>query len=272
MKMFRIMTFDAAAQNETSPDCPRTRFHPLRQAGLDLLCCQSISHSTDGKENFCRWLSETLGLTYSSFAAGRHQSGPLPVGEKTARGLAMLTGTGVWVLNSGSFVVGDPEEEAIVQFALIRKNGASVLALNLHLAVSRQVQTRQLRDLFGQPLLKDTYGAVVLCADQSVALPLKEWQDLTARSNYSLNGHLLPAVGNGGLLCLFTARTEAVSVVTIRHAEPMPLADGTVSDILPGNTVAFEIQRTASEKRIRPFFPLSFREQWLGYKEHRAVA
>ena len=45
-------------------------------------------------------------------------------------------------------LIGDAEEEEVVQFALIRKNGASVLALNLHLAAARQAQTRQLRDLF----------------------------------------------------------------------------------------------------------------------------
>jgi hypothetical protein len=37
-------------------------------------------------------------------------------------------------------------------------------------------------------------------------------------------------------------------------------------------TLEFDIQRMVSGKRIRPHFPLSFREQWLGYKEHRAFA
>jgi len=270
--MIRVMTLDASTQNQASPHRLRTRFQPLRQDGIDLLCCQSIRHSMDGKENFSHLLSETLGLTSSCFAAGRHQAEPLAEGNHAARGLAMLTGSGVWVLNSGSFFVGDAEEEEVVQFALIRKNGASVLALNLHLAAARQAQARQLRDLFLNPLLRDKYGAVVLCADRPAAVPLKEWQSLTARSNYCLHDKQLPATHGSGLLCLLTARAETVSVVTIRPPELIPPASGKNAAIPPGMTMALEIQRRSADKRSRPFFPLSFREQWLGYKEHRAFA
>lgn len=270
--MIKAMTLNAAARNEKSPDRLRPSLQPLRQGEIDLLCCQSIHHSMDGQGSISRLLAETLGLTYSCFAAVRPQSAPWPDGKKTVRGLAIFTGNGVWVLNSGSFAVGDGEEEETVQFALIRKNGASVLALNLHLAASQQAQARQLRDLFLHPLLKERYGAVLLCADRPAALPLKEWKAMTARSNYSLHHNLLSSTGSRGLLCLLTARTEAMAAVTVRPPEPVPPADVKGLAACPGNIMEFEIQRMISDKPIRLTFPLSFREQWLGYKEHRAFA
>lgn len=268
--MIRVTTLDATIQTKESPGHLYARLKPLRQAGIDLLCCQSIPRTRDGQGNFSRLLSETLGLTSSCFAAGRHHPVVLPGKKKAVRGLAMLTGSGVWVLNSGSFTIGETDEEEIVQFGLIRKNGASLLALNLHLAASQQARLRQLRELFCHPLLKDKYGAVVLCADRPAALPSKEWQAITARSNYSLHRDLLLNADDGGLLCLLTARAEAVSVVTVRHPERTQPAD--TKGFPPGMTMEFDIQRMVSGKRIRPHFPLSFREQWLGYKEHRSFA
>ena len=272
--MIRIMTLDAASHAEHSLDRLRTRIEPLRAQAIDLLCCQSIGHVKDGRSTPRReashLLAETLGLTCSCFASRRSPG----KGKKAGKGLATFTGTGVWVLNSGSFTIGNAgeDEEEIVQFALIRKNGASVLALNLHLAAAEQVQKRQLADLFSHALLKDPYGAVVLCADRAAPLSSKQWQVLAARSSYNLHHHLLDPPNGGGLLCLLPARSGADSAVTVRQPEPQPSGAGKHSGALAGLTLSFDIQRLAADKRSRLIFPLSFREQWLGYKEHRAFA
>lgn len=272
--MIRIMTLDAATWAGHSLDRLRTRIEPLRAQALDLLCCQSIGHVKDSRGGLrlhaSHLLAETLGLTCSCFASSR----PPAMGKKAGKGLATFTGTGVWVLNSGSFTIGNAgeDEEEIVQFALIRKNGASVLAFNLHLAAAEQVQERQLAALFSHDLLKDPYGVVVLCADRAAQLSSKQWQVLAARSSYNLQHHLLESANGSGLLCLLTVRTGAASAVTIRQPEPQPSSAGKHSGALAGLTVSFDIQRLTADKRSRPIFPLSFREQWLGYKEHRAFA
>lgn len=269
--MIHVMTLDAGMQHAASPDRLQAGLQPLRQAGIDLLCCQSTRHCTEGRDETSRLFTEMLGMTYSCFAAGRHHGAILPNGTTMVRGLAMLTGSGVWVLNSGSFTVGKADEEEVVQFALIRKNGASVLALNLHLAPLPEAQVRQLRELFAHPLLKERYGAVVLCADRPVALSPKEWRGIAMLSNYGLHSQALPSASDSGLLCLLVARAEALSEVIVRPADPAALPIAATAPPA-GMTVAFDLQRVVADKRNRPSFPLSFREQWLGYREHRAFA
>lgn len=268
--MLHVMTLDAA-QDAASPERLRAGVQSLRHVGIDLLCCQSTRHCTDGQDETGRLFTETLGMTYSCFAAGRHHGVILPNGTTIVRGLAMLTGSGVWVLNSGSFTVDKGDEEEVVQFAVIRKNGASVLALNLHLAPLPETQVSQLRELFAHPLLKERYGAVVLCADRPVALSPKGWRGLAMSSNYGLHGQAPPSANGPGLLCLLVARAEALSEVIVRPADPdsLPLA---ASSALVATAMTFDMQRVVADKRKRPSFPLSFREQWLGYREHRAFA
>jgi len=258
--MISLMTLDAT-QAGLSADSQRARIEPLRQDAIDLLCCQAMTHSRDGRVHLGRLLSSTLGLTCSCFAAGRHQPGPWPDGSAAAKGLATFTASGVWVLNSGSFTVGEDDEEELVQFALIRKHGVSVLVLNLHLAASTQTQVRQLRDLLVHPLLREPYGAVALCADREARLSGKQWQGIGARSLYSPH-RTPPATNGGGLLCLLTTKNAPVSLVAVRQPDPA----------FPGLAMTFEIHRAVSDKPSRLAFPLSFREQWLGYKEHRAFA
>lgn len=268
--MLHVMTLDAA-RNAASPQRLRAGVQPLHHAGIDLLCCQSTRHSTDGRDEASRLFTETLGMTYSCFAAGRHHGTRLPNGTTMVRGLAMLTGSGVWVLNSGSFTVCKGDEEEVVQFAVIRKNGASVLALNLHLASLPETQVSQLRELFAHSLLKERYGAVILCADRPVALSPKEWRGLAMLSNYGLHSHASPSANGPGLLCLLVARAEALSEVVVCPSDPIVLV--TSGDTtLAAMTMALDMQRVVAGKRNRPAFPLSFREQWLGYREHRAFA
>ncbi len=223
---------------------------------IDLLCCQSLVHGADGRAPASTLLAGRLGLTRSCFATARCHSEQ----EGVARGLALLTASGIWVLNSGSFAIGTRQETTTVQFALIRKRNASVLVLNVHLASVALIRNMQLAALFTHPLLREPYGAVALCADRAAALHAKEWQVLTAPSRYAT--HHVQEDAPGGMLCLLHARFAPIARVSVAACP---------SD-LPGITLEFDVEPLRATKSNRPAFPLSFREQWLGYREHRSFA
>jgi hypothetical protein len=181
---------------------------------------------------------------------------------RSISGLSIMVGNGVWMLNSGSVPVpGDQEgDEGIVQFALVRKNGASILVLNLQIAASKPVQRGQLQALFSHPLLKERYGAVVLCADRTPALSSKALQAITARSDYILRSSLKHAQSgpSNGMMCLLTTKEQAAPAVTISSADALQAA---------GLIIEFEINRIDKDKKIRPYLPLSFSEQWMGGRD-----
>lgn len=264
--MFKIMTLDGRANRQ------RPAIEPLPQASLDVLCCHSITSSRTDNGDPTRVLATALGMTSSCFAASRRQ--PATTGRlvPAIRGLAILTGASVWMLNSGSFPLpGDQEaEDGVAQFGLIRKDNASVLILNCQLATSAASQQRQLCALFSHPLLKEQYGAVVLAADQQIVLAAKKIRPLTLGSNYRLR-HSLTAVSPGpveGMLCLLAAR-EAAAMVSVRAAGTLP---GGYRSGRTGHRLEFEVERIAPDPKHRLSMPLSFREQWLGGREHRAFA
>lgn len=268
--MIKIRTLDTSKLPNGTADLLQQCIRPLRHTEIDVLCCQAVLHSKDRSQDTCSLVASTLNMSCGNFAASRQQPVGPPANVQAVSGLAMYTGAGVWVLNSGSFTVpmdSDGTEE-IVQFGLLRKNGTSVLVLNLRLADGEQGMSQQLRGLFSHPLLRDPYGAVVLCADRQILLPAKELQAIVARSNYSLCAPQTAGASDAGLLCLLTARSEAVCEVSIRTAAEFQEEHAA----LPGLFLEFEVKRITPDKKNRPFFPLSFREQWLGYKEHRAFA
>lgn len=249
---------------------------PLQRQGIDLLCCQSIAHNLTSCDSTAaddsRQLSKVLGLTCSCFAAGKHTDAAGTLEEQhTLNGLAILTGTGVWTLNSGSFVVGEGDCEEVVLFALVRKNGNSVLVLNLHLSPLAEQQEMQLAQLFQNSLLREAYGAVVLSANRAVSLGSKRWQSLSGPSLYG-SQHLLSApAGGDGLLCLLTPRFGAASEVAV-HQSRIGLGANPEGRPVPGLAFTLDIKRCTADRRSRPSFPLSFREQWLGYRDSRAFA
>jgi hypothetical protein len=254
--MFQMMTLDAA-QAEGLLQNAEDEAAATRRSAIDVLCCQSLVHNRDGRAPVSDLLAGRLGLRCSCFVRARHHAEQ----GGSSRGLALFTASGLWVLNSGSFSVGAPGQEATVQFALIRKRSASVLVLNLHLAAAAPIRKVQLSSLFTSSLLRESYGAVVLCADRAAALYAKEWQALTAPSRYC-PCHVQEDAA-GGMLCLLKTRCAPMATVTVSLDSPWQL---------PGTALAFEVERVSPEKISRPTFPLSFREQWLGYREHRAFA
>ena len=268
--MIRVMTLDTGGQPDHATNRLPQRIVPKEPANIDILCCQSIRRSMDGNEDLTDTLAQSFGLTCSCFAAHRPRLGNPQQPQRGVSGLAIMVGNGVWMLNSGVFpVLGDQEgEEGIVQFALVRKNGASVLVLNLQLAASKAAQREQMHALFSHPLLKEQYGAVVLCADRQTALSAKALQAITTRSEYGLRSSLKPAQPDPGkgMMCLLTTREQAATAVTIDSADALQAA-GSCKLPPSGLTLDFNIDRIAKDKNNRPYLPLSFSEQWLGGRE-----
>ncbi|MBV5317999.1 MAG: hypothetical protein JZU50_09320 [Desulfobulbaceae bacterium] len=270
--MIKILTLDNGAIPGNATKWRTQTLAPLRHSAVDVLCCQSIRRSLGDTGDATRLLAEALGMTYSCFAASRHRPASEGRRVKGICGLAILTGPEVWMLNSGCFPIpGEREsEEGVAQFALIRKNGASVLILNFQLAQTVPTQQLQLLALLSHPLLKERYGAVVLCADQQIELSPKKLRALTTHSNYSLHRSLAaaPPHSDQGMLCLLTAR-EATADVIVHNAGPLHnVAPSNPKRIgQPALALEFEVQRIASDHKTRKYMPLSFREQWLGGRE-----
>lgn len=273
--MMRVLSLNDPLKSISSEELC-SRIAPLQRDGIDLLCCQSIAHNLTSRGSVAvddsRQLSKVLGLTCSCFAAGKHPDSVTTIEEqRTLKGLAIFTGTGVWTLNSGSFVVGEGESEEVVLFALVRKNGNSVLVLNLHLSPLPEQQEVQLGQLFHNPLLREHYGAVVLSANRAISLSTQQWQRLSWPSLYA-SQHLLSApAGGDGLLCLLNTRYGTTTEVKVSQS-CIGLGADPEDDSIPGLAFALDIKRCTKDRRSRPSFPLSFREQWLGYRDSRAFA
>lgn len=233
------------------------RVAQLGQRQIDILCCQGIWRAMDDSEDETQIIGKSLRMNYSIFAANRTWERKTERKVNGVRGLAILTGTGIWPLNSGSFQgVDDPDgSKGIVQFALVRKNGASILVLNLQLCDSRQLQLLQLGALFSHPMLKERYGAVVLCGDRRTRLSAKELQTITKSSNYTSHSPPPSASSLGdGLLWILVAGNHPVASVTIHNQQP-------------SSSLEFEIDRISQDKNYKPYYlPLSFEEQRSAYK------
>jgi len=268
--MINLMTLNAAlpgAQSKKFP-WPVTLF---RQNEIDLLCCQSVPCTPDDQTPDNRRLPAFSGLTCSCFAPGRPRRPDTSDDEQLSGGLAIFTGAGVWVLNSGSFIIGEGEVATLVQFALVRKHGASLLALNLQLDRLHETRIRQLCELFAHDLLNASYGAVVLCANRAATFSAMQWKQISARSGYVLRQKPL-ATSSIGLLGLFTSRrpkTPATRGYWSARAEAVNAGHASSPSVL---TMAVDIQRIDPDTPSRPAFPLSFYEQWPGCREQRILA
>ena len=256
--MIRAVTLNNNdGQGNATPDLhERVALLGLRQ--IDILCCQGVWRAGDDSEDETRILAKSLRMNSSFFAASHTWKRKTKRKMHGVRGLAILTGTGIWPLNSGSIQGIDESDgsKGIVQFALVRTNGASILVLNLQLCGSRQLQLLQLGALFSHPMLKERYGVVILCGDRRTGLSAKELQTITKRSHYT--SHSPPpcasSVGDG-LLWILVAGKQPVASVTIHNQQQS------------SSSLEFEIDRIAQDKNYKPYYlPLSLEEQWSRYK------
>ena len=255
--MIRVVTLNNnAEQGNATPDL-HERVAQLGLGQIDILCCQGVWRARDDSEDETRTMAKSLRMNSSFFAASPAWKRKTERNEQGVRGLAILTGAGIWPLNSGSLQGIDESDgsKGIVQFALVRTNGASILVLNLHLCGSRQLQLLQLGALFSHPMLKERYGAVVLCGDRRTRLSVKELQTITKRSHYT--SHSLPP----------SASSEGDGLLWILVAGKQPVASVTIHNQQSSASLEFEIDRIAQDKTYKPYYlPLSFKEQWSGYK------
>jgi len=244
---------------------------PFGPNEIDLLCCQSVPHDPTGHVPANRWPPPFPGLTCSCFAAGRPRRPAVPDDGPPPGGLAICTGPEVWVLNSGSFTIGEGDAAALVQFALIRKHGAPLLAFNLQLSPLRDIWLRQLHELFAHALIRSSHGAVALCADRAIELSVRQRQQLTARSGYVLRQTPLTSSGND-LLGLFTARRPKTPTTGSYWSARAATVNAGHASNPSVSTMTVEIKRINPGTPRRLAFPLSFREQWLGPRKQRALA
>jgi hypothetical protein len=263
---------DTGAQPDHTPNQLRKCMEPLRQVGLDVLCCQSIRRSVDSCEDTSHQLCQSLGMTYSCFAAYRNQPQKKTRGKGALNGLSIHTGAEVWMLNSGSFPLPDGREakEKVAQFAVVRKNNTSFLVLNLQLARSAKNQIQQLRFLFSQPLLKGRYGAVIICSDRQAIVNSRELQSITNLSPYRAHPTQTLSSPNKGMLWLLTARDQAKVAITVHNSSILTLLQTRPRTHAPepALTMEFEVNRIPKNGKVRPNLPLSFREQWIGYRDN----
>ena len=279
--MIRVMTLNAETAPSRSSSWLHAGLEPMLHQQVDVLCCQSVHRPTGESMNATRSLLDTFGMTYSCFAPNRTPSTVEETAFADAGGLAIMTGKQVWMLNSGSFLLTDQQGtgEWVTQFAHIRKATSSALIVNVQLASAEHDQDVQLRSLFAHPLLKEQYGAVVLCSDKRVVLSPKNLKAAAGKSNYVPCRSLSPA-DNGPdqtMVTIFVAKTMEYLVA----ATTSPILGNNSADewTLPGQSLGvaidLEMIRVSRNKQCMPFLPLSFREQWLGCKEnynHRAFA
>ncbi len=269
--MINIMTINAGNVPGHAPDRPPICLEPWRRNTPDILCGQSVPRSIDGKVDTSCLLPALANMTCSCFAADRRHANRQTVKKKEIRGLAMFTGIGIWMLNSGSFQVSgsQEEDELTIQFALIRKETVAILVLNLQFpAVLRGMKT-QMRTLFSHPLFKQRYGAVVVCGDRQPPLSNRELLKIANSSNYFLYGRQTRSVtaDNKGMLWLLAPREQKLAVTLPHHPRQNGLPPGTDLRQPSGLAMTFEVTRAIADTKNRHYLPLSFREQWLGGKE-----
>ncbi len=272
--MIKVVTVDADNKQGTINNGLQKHIGQLQGADIDILCCQSIWRSKDGSEDETRVLSDALHMPYSCFIANHHRQSQLGDKVEGVSGLAILAGAQMWMLNSGCFqVIGEPDgTKGVVQYALVRKNDISMLVLNLQLCGSGPSQLLQLRALFSHPMLKERYGAVLLCGDRHTKLSAKKLQQaITGKANDCPHRHLdSSTVSPGmGLLCLLTAKEHPVATVTLCHTElgQESTPDRPTLKSQPTRlSLDFELNKIPPSMNIKPCLPLSFDEKWSGYK------
>ena len=178
----------------------------------------------------------------------------------------------MWMLNSGSFqVVGESEgAKGVVQYALVRKNDTTLLMLNLQLCGSGPSQLLQLQALFSHSILSERYGAVVLCGDRHTRLSAKKLQQtVTGKANASPHRHLASStVSPGtGILCMLTAKEHPVASVTLcGTGQASALDQPNIPNRQASLSLDFELDRIPQGRNSKPCLPMSFEENWSGYK------
>ena len=279
--MLRIATLHDSYQKLGSASALRELTKQLRLAEIDVLCCQGMRRTLDGKQDPAMKIAESLQMTYSFSATHSDVNASKGKKELTINGLSILAGAHVWMLNSGSFSLpGDHDKKQVAQFAVVRQNGNSVVVINAELSSIASVQLQQLEAVFTHHLFQEHHGAVVLCSNGHTTLSPRDLQSVTALSTYKFinettamafgGGKHFPAIASSqsgktaqltdGMIFTLTSRKLAPNTVRIKEIS----AELQAASLL---TTEFEFKRSPPEKRNDFFFPLSFSEQRLEFRD-----
>jgi hypothetical protein len=273
--MIRVVTLDISSKQGHSNNDLHACIAQLRLAEIDILCCQGIWHAMDEKEDATRILTESLQMPYSCFTANHRKKTERGRTANDTSGLAILTGSGMWMLNSGGcpFLSESDGSKQSALFALVRKNGTSILILNLQLCGSKKSRLKQLRTIFSHPMLKERYGAVVLCGNRQTGLSAKEVQAITDNARYSAYRSQATSVASPGegILCMLVAKEHPVAAVTICSTgsweEEIAPCNQTRSERQTSLSLDFAMDRIPQKHTTTVYLPLSFEEQWVGFRD-----
>ena len=170
MATLRIATLNTWKCDGDYPKRIQVMVKQLQQERLDILCCQEVFRSMDGRLNTASTLAAGLGINYS-FAAARHKKRIFQGKELDSfSGMAILTRQGISILSSCTLplpgVKNDKNRAA--QYIVIRCSGDTVLVINLHLSHlegAEELRREQLHTVLNHPILEKNYAAVLLCGD-----------------------------------------------------------------------------------------------------------
>lgn len=238
----------------------------LYQVRIDIVCCQGVERTLEGRQDPVRRLADALQMTYS-FSATRCSGGMDEDKEAMKfRGLSILTGTALWLLNSGSFhlFAKEPERKMTAQFAVIRQDCHALLVINGDFSDNPAIHLQQLQALFSHHLLQKLYSAVVLCGNRCIDFSEEELREAVSLSRYELidsrnNAHFSPVWDNcpqadGLLLTLQDKKTDPLAISTF--GTPLALRRQMVL------ATEFEFNQITIGSNSRIFVPLSFSEQY----------
>ena len=116
---------------------------------------------------------------------------------------------------------------------------------------------------------------MIICSDRQATVTSKELQAITNLSPYRVHPTQTPPSPNKGMLWLLTTRDQAKVALTVHTSSILALPQTSLRCHAPepALTMEFEVNRIPKNGKIRPNLPLSFREQWIGYRDnYRAFA
>ncbi|MBV5318704.1 MAG: hypothetical protein JZU50_12955 [Desulfobulbaceae bacterium] len=281
--MIRIVTLSDDQKGMDSAARLRDLIEQLRLAEIDVICCQGIQRTFDSGQTPVRKIAESLKMTDVFSPTNRRASTPEQGKEVTISGLSILTGSHVWMLNSGSFVLAceDSACKQVAQFAVIRQNGSSVLVINMEFSSVASIQLQQLRAVLSHQFLQKRYSAVVLCGKGQPALALQDMEAVMASSDYKLVSETrakafenddaamkVPSVhlqrrgrSCDGILFVLSTKQQTSETIQLFGASAALLE-------VSIRSAEFELKhiptRYSYNCRNSFLFPLSFSEQWIG--------
>ena len=185
----------------------------LQEEKVDILCCQEAFATDDDRYNTAAVLAKDLGMTCSFSAARRKKRLFQGKHIECTSGMAILTGADTWMLYSGSFSLPESKKDRgrVAQFAVIRKNGNTILVINVHLSHlqnGRTLRRKQMREVLLHASLERPYAAVIICGDFNAAPEEDDLKVLRKHAGYLVYDGFSAGGGDPETSTMVTGPTE----------------------------------------------------------------